>query len=138
MNNEALTNILSRRFSINDLHTIAIDCGWPVEDIGTNHHVKSTFLRNLIQYAQRRSQLPKLLAMAAKNNSVLVYEDGVLYEKGGDTVNTIVTEIVSQPDPKELKRQEVLNLLKGVSGYNNDEANIAFREALLFLVENTT
>ena len=129
MDTRVLYGILERRFSLGELHSLAFDCGWDKETIGTSHTVKAAFLRELIQFASRHSALNRLMKMAANANPVLKFDGTRLVELNGESFEpTQVSVAAPPPDPRLERKQQIMEGLER-------RDNRAVFEALAYLLE---
>ena len=129
MDTRVLYGILERRFSLGELHSLAFDCGWDREAIGTNHTVKATFLRELIQYASRHSALNLLMKMAANANPVLQFDGTRLIELNGESFEPTQEPVKTPPpDPRLERKRQIMERLER-------RDNRAVFEALAYLLE---
>lgn len=130
MNQQKLYGIMDRRFSLGELHTLAFDCGWNRESIGTNHTVKSTFLMELIGYAMRHSAINRLMQAAANRSPVLMFDGETLREVNGDTYQHTDEPAAPEIDPRVAQKAAIIKQLKAKQPQ-------AIYDALVFMLENT-
>lgn len=130
MDSVTLINMLDRRFSLDELHALAFDCGW-ADDIGTNHTVKKRYARSLVSFAKRRAALPKLMQMAARANPVLVFDGTVLRETGGEEFDSSQFEPEPEIEPVSSEKDDII---RGLQKHYNDPIG----NALVYLLKRSS